>query len=462
MTVSENGHTEFEGCAAMKKYRLIVICMIFSLAFYGCSAQNPEDIRLADRISIDGLDVSRLTASEARKVLENQLQEMMAGLSFEFYLDQNSVIISGEEIPVVYHIEEALAKAGELSGLVLSTSPLREVGCTISLDLDAALPLLQQRLVKLNIPSKDAQVRYNPKQAGFFSFTSEQSGKAVDVAATAQKLSAALLSRTSASIQVDFKPIHPKVTTQMLEKQYILVSEYTTGYKKSPLNASGRVYNIVKAASMIDGVTVAPGETFDINAILGPRQAETGWKQAPGIRDGKYEMEYGGGVCQVSSTLFNAVMMADLTITERRPHSWPSSYVPIGRDATISTGGPNFCFVNDRDTPVVVSAQTDREAHTLTIRIYGSPLPEGITVKVSSKRTSTIPDPGNKILLDATLPSNTTVVDRKSRSGKKSVTYKEYYNADGQLLERITAYEDTYRAIEGIVYVSSDLYYEYE
>ncbi|MDD6888326.1 MAG: VanW family protein, partial [bacterium] len=226
-----------------------------------------------------------------------------------------------------------------------------------------------------------------------------------------------------------------------------------------PQNAADRVFNIRKAAAAIDGVILAPDAAFDCNAVLGDRNEENGWRMAAGIRGGQYVQEYGGGVCQVSSTLFNAVMMADLPITERHPHSWPMSYVDIGRDATISTGGKNFCFVNSTGAPLTLSASVDGEGQTVTVALYGTPvLPDGQYITVSSERTGTLPALPDELLLDESLPYGTRVVEREGREGRTARTYKEYHAADGTLLRRELAYEDTYRSISARVYVSTDLY----
>ena len=160
----------------------------------------------------------------------------------------------------------------------------------------------------------------------------------------------------------------------------------------------------------------------------------------------------------MSSTLFNAVMMADLTVTERHHHSWPMTYVPIGRDATISTGYKDFKFVNSTESELVIFAHLDRSAKTVTVRLYGQKSGEFDHIKVTSKRTGSLPAKGTKVLLDESLPAASRVEERKERRGKTSVTYKEYYDAGDQLIKKETVYEDSYPSIEGLVYVSSDIY----
>ena len=195
-----------------------------------------------------------------------------------------------------------------------------------------------------------------------------------------------------------------------------------------------------------------------MNETILDRSKENGYFLAPAIRNGTYEQEYGGGVCQVSSTLFNAVMMADLPVTERHHHSWPMTYVPIGRDATISTGYKDFKFVNGTEGELVIFAHLDRKAKTVTVQLYGIHSADFDHIEVTSKRTGSLPAKGTKVLLDESLSAGSRVEERKERQGKTSVTYKEYYDANGELMRREKAYEDSYPSIEGLVYVSADIY----
>ena len=141
-------------------------------------------------------------------------------------------------------------------------------------------------------------------------------------------------------------------------------------------------------------------------------------------------------------------MMADLTITERHHHSWPMHYVPIGRDATIATGYKDFKFVNSTEGELVIFAHLDKKAKTITVRLYGIHSDEFDHIKITSKRTGSLPAKGTKVHLDESLSAGSRVEERKERRGRTSVTYKEYYDALGKLIKKETAYEDSYPSIE--------------
>ena len=259
-------------------------------------------------------------------------------------------------------------------------------------------------------------------------------------------------------ITVDLQPVEASVTSEELKARYTLLSEFSTSFKGSTLGRKNRVNNMALAASRINGIVLEPGEEFSMNKTILDRTKENGYYLAPAIRNGTYEKEYGGGVCQVSSTLFNAVMMADLTVTERHHHSWPMHYVPIGRDATIATGYKDFKFVNSTEGELVIFAHLDKKAKKVTVRLYGIHSPDFDHIEIVSKRTGSLPAKGTKVRLDESLSAGSRVEERKERRGKTSVTYKDYYDAAGKLIRREKVYEDSYPSIEGLVYVAANLY----
>ena len=304
-------------------------------------------------------------------------------------------------------------------------------------------------------PAQDAQILFSQDPSAPLMIVPETEGQRID----ARSLAEALVDPDpSPSITVDLLPVKAAVTEAVLRERYTLLSSFTTSFKGSTLGRKNRVNNMALAVSRINGIVVESGEEFSMNRTILDRTKENGYYLAPAIRNGTYEKEYGGGVCQVSSTLFNAVMMADLTVTERHHHSWPMTYVPIGRDATIATGYKDFKFVNSTKGDLVIFALLDRKAKTITVSLYGIHSPDFDHIKIVSKRTGSLPAKGTKMLLDESLSAGSRVEERKERRGKTSVTYKEYYDAQDQLIKKEIACEDSYPSIEGLVYVSSDLY----
>lgn len=276
---------------------------------------------------------------------------------------------------------------------------------------------------------------------------------------SAEELFKLIENRSDNEISYEPRSKEPKVSSNSLMAQNSMLSQFTTSFNKSSLKKENRVFNIKKAASLINGVIVDPNKVFSTNKTIGDRNRRNGWKKAAAISGGTYVEEYGGGVCQVSSTLFNAVMMADLEIVERHHHSWPMSYVPIGRDATISTGIKDFCFRNNTDYPITIFADVNSETNELSICIYGMKNEAFSYIEIESEKTGYEDSLPTEYRLDESLPNGTEIVEREGRRGRRSVTYKLYYSEDGTLIERVVAFKDTYPSIAEIVYRSADLYY---
>lgn len=162
---------------------------------------------------------------------------------------------------------------------------------------------------------------------------------------------------------------YPTVTEDDLKEiKESLISHYTTYFP----NSQGRPTNIKLSSQAIDHYVVGPNEVFSFNQVVGQRTRELGYQEAPVIVNKELVTGIGGGICQTSSTLYNAVDLAGLEIVERHAHSREVSYVPANRDATVAWGGPDFKFRNQYDFPILISAYTSIENGMIEVQIYAS------------------------------------------------------------------------------------------
>ncbi|MFN7252143.1 MAG: VanW family protein [Anaerobacillus sp.] len=168
----------------------------------------------------------------------------------------------------------------------------------------------------------------------------------------------------------------PKVTIEDLEiiKNTIL-STYTTYFDPS---VTGRSQNIKLSSQAIDHYVLGPNEIFSFNKVVGQRTIERGYQEAKEIVNKEFVMGIGGGICQTSSTLYNAVDQAGLEIIERHSHSREIGYVPKNRDATVSWGGPDFKFRNHYDIPILISIETNLQTGKVEVQVFGSNLPDNL------------------------------------------------------------------------------------
>lgn len=445
----------------MKPTILIQYMLILLLLAGACASPGPDSLQeaqaqgvtLGRQIYIDGVLVSDMTIQEAQDVLAKTHADALAAWEYQLIAGDETFTLSADSLPIRFDVEAALTQALALPSYA-PVGEIRSLSCSPQVELAALRAALDTAVTSLNQPAQDATAIYDG-ESGTFVFTQDTVGRKVDVPALAQALQAAIQSGSRDPIQISFQEQAPAYTLEQAQAEHQLICQFSTSFAGSTYGKKNRVHNIQKAAELIDGVEVKPGQEFDMNETLGDRNQENGWKEAAGIRDGTYVQEYGGGVCQVSSTLYNAVLMADLEVTERHHHSWPLGYIDAGRDATISTDGPNFRFLNTSDLPVTLSAYVDSEEKTITVGIYGAPLPEGISIRIRSEKTATLEDLGTEYQVDPTLAPGEVLEVRKSRRGCIAVTYKDYYDAQGQLVETQQVTEDKYRSIRGLVMTAS-------
>ena len=169
-------------------------------------------------------------------------------------------------------------------------------------------------------------------------------------------------------ITIPFEKTEPETTTQELEER--MFRDTLATFTAESSSDSGRKKNLKLACAAVDGIILNPGDIFDYNEALGQRTTAKGYREANAYVNGETVKTVGGGICQVSSTLYYCALMADLEIVTRRNHSYPSSYIPLGMDATVSWGGPEFRFKNNTNYPIKIVASASGGDTTISIMSY--------------------------------------------------------------------------------------------
>jgi len=445
----------------MKRIIILIAFALFALALTGCKEKQYASIEeavtdgavLGERIAIDGIDVSGMGVLEARRAVTAAHRARVEALSYIVRAGGESVLIPGAKLGIAFDTDAVLARAASLPKKVSrrDDGKAREFKTMVSVSAVEISKQANEAALTLKRTPTDAKAYFDREAETGFVYMSETSGLEVDAKELASWLAGKALALEGGATEAPYVDVPADYTVADAENDTQLISEFSTSFKGSTYSKANRVHNIVKAASMLDGVSVKPGEEFSINDVLGPRMGETGWKLAAGIKYGAYVQEYGGGVCQVSSTLYNAALMANLEITGREHHSWPLGYIAAGRDATISTGGPDLRFINNSGACIYIRAFTNEKEKTVTVRIYGRPLPDGVTIRVTSKKTGTLEDLGMEVIVDPALEPGETEIERESHVGITAEAYKEYYAADGTLIKKELVSRDKYRSIKGLM-----------
>ena len=223
-----------------------------------------------------------------------------------------------------------------------------------------------------------------------------------------------------------------------------VLGTFTTRYDASNKNRSN---NISLASDKINGTVVLPGETFSYNQTVGKRTIDAGYKEAGAYAGGKVIQEVGGGICQVSSTLYNAVLYANLEIVDRSNHYFQTSYVDAGRDATVSWGTVDFKFKNNRQYPIKVEAVSKNGVTKISIK--GIKEDTEYEVVIQSEITSII-QKSVKYEEDSSLDSSVEQVEQEGHNGCTSKTYK-ILKLNGAIVSTEEISTDYYHALEKII-----------
>jgi vancomycin resistance protein YoaR len=262
-----------------------------------------------------------------------------------------------------------------------------------------------------------------------------RSGLVLDERATARAILAAGLSPTDRVARVAVRREAPAVSTREARAMGItgLVGAYETAYG----GEANRLHNVRLVASLIDGKLIAPGSTFSFNGTTGERGEDKGFREAPVIINGELQTGIGGGVCQVSTTVFNAAYEAGLPITERTNHALFISHYPQGRDATVNYPDTDLKFRND--TPHWLLLRTFVGPSSLTVALYGAPQNRrvesevGDLVVTGSTPVKRVSDPslyvGETSLQESGSPSRATSVERKVYSAGGKLLYDNKWSS---------------------------------
>ncbi len=363
-------------------YRVALgIALLFSLlagAFFGMIGVSFAFEGILPGVQMGPLDLGGLTRSNA----EIKLQELGVSLeSLPVYIayGEETWQAPAGELGYSLDVDGSVAKAlqvgnnGSVFNRLTERQRVRHHGLLVK-------PILQ--LDRQQFESKLDQAWRNvitePENAGFkvleddrISVVPGRMGTNIDFETLEREITDQIARDWEEPVRVTLPVIlaAPLRTTLDIESMEIngLIAQYSTRFDAGQV---GRTYNIKVAAAALDGQLIAPGDEFSFNRVVGPRSSEAGYKSANVIINNELVPGLGGGVCQVSSTLYNAVLLANLKIVERTNHSLPVSYVPIGRDATVVYGAVDFKFANNTDFYIYMKSEVT--VNNLIVKLYGN------------------------------------------------------------------------------------------
>ncbi|MBU5256683.1 VanW family protein [Tissierella praeacuta] len=428
-----------------KKILLFVVIIVFSIGL-GAGAYIYKNILNIDTIykgvKIDNYDVGDKTKEQALEYIKGKKEVEIDKKSMNLKYDGNIYKINLRELGFSYKYDEAVNNAFQLGregNFIKRLKNISEIksGADIPLESfyesDKIKDMANNISQEINKKSVDAVLNFNN---GKITVTDEVIGKKVLVNELIEKIDKNIYELKD--IEIPVEDVQPRLTKQLLSRINGVIGEFSTSFKGS---GSGRVENIRLSARAISNKLILPGEEFSYNNATGPRSANSGYKEANVIIGGELTPGLGGGVCQTSTTMYNSLLLADLTILERHSHSIPANYVPYGQDAAVSYGYLDLKFRNDFDFPIYTYAKVVSDR--VYVYIYGDTKAKNYVVKINPEIVETI-EPKTEEVYDEKLAPGTRLDMQKGRKGYKVNTYKTIIK-NGKVISKTKITSDHYR-----------------
>ncbi len=386
---------------------------------------SAPEIELEKEVLVDGIAITGMSRDAAKGAILKKYPWAMQ-------------VTYGEEVYEVANLMEAkvnqlldeIYSGGEKESYTLDTSGLEEA-------VTAQAAEVAKRWDK---KAKNGSISSFDKSSDKFVFSGSENGLAVDQQKLIADMNAAISQKQfDAVIQASVSEVSPEFGEAAAKEKYKTIATVSTNTTAN----SKRNTNVRLACEAINGTILQPGQEFSFNDVVGQRTEAKGYQAAAAYNNGEVVQEIGGGVCQVSTTLYNAVLKAGLKTTVRRSHTYEPSYITPGQDATISFGGPDYKFMNNSDMPIGIRASYGGQV--CTVAIYGVPiLEEGVTYSLKSKKLKDMDPPAPTYEEDPTLQPG----EEKVKSSGSLGSYWEtrlVIKKNGEIVSQEVDHNTTYR-----------------
>ena len=425
-------------------------------------------------VYVDGIHLGGMTREQAHEAVQKnaQLKCDEWHVRLETSIGEYVGEINSYHLGMTVHVDDALEEAwrqghtgqtaqerkAEMDALL--TSPYTVSTALPSSDTAAIDSILNEIAMNIYLAPVDAACYFDPEKTNPFEITDEANGRYLNVESIKAQVYDMVSRMEKGVILIEPTTLYPTYTRAYWESRTALIASAYTPI--SSTSEEGRNKNIERACDLINGSIIEPGKTFSFNGIVGPRTKNNGFHKAIEYAYSQQVEGYGGGVCQVSSTIYWAAVRANMEIVKREQHSLKVGYTTFGFDATVNYDGRkiDFVFRNNTESPIYVITKVvrrpkvDKDHNLVLCEIYGVPHEEGVTYDIVAVQT------------EVPIPEATVVPDKKAEHviytdesftqpgavGYEVDSYKVKY-VNGAEVERTFLYHDTYKAVQPVTYV---------
>lgn len=451
----------YEVSLMSRKVKIAVLIFVVLLtsavvSFVSAVAVAGSSDKIFPGVSFKGTNLGNMTKDEARQSLADYADNFGTKTVNAVYKGGSGTFkLSDVEFKVnTTQIVDKAWQAGRQGNFLEQWQERRrmaQMGTEIPLEFSFSKTKMQVVLdkftEKIRIPPKDAKLIVTPEETVMIAESSK--GWGVDVEDSYKQLQEIIKQDREPSMKIKMVEIIPKETTNNIRKLKIngVLAKFTTRFNTAKRN---RTYNIRVAAAALDGQVIKPGEVFSFNKIVGPRSQEAGYKTALIILNNEFVEDLGGGVCQVSSTLYNALLRADVQILQRSSHSLVITYVPLGQDAAVAYGVKDLKFKNNLPCAIIIKSSV--VGNSLTFKLLG----DTALRKTVSISNTIIKESPFKIVYknDPTLPVGKQVVEQKGAKGYVVTSRIAVYQG-GKLISKRFLSSSKYKPTDHLILVGT-------
>lgn len=446
----------------MRKNKKLIIVVILSvcisLPVLVFSGSSQEADKIYTHIYIHGIPVGGLTAIEAEAALMERFQPGLERRTLEYSINGELVAtFTFADFGTRFDFSELIQEAVDYSMLGSLPSRIgRMFGRAYKINAPAGLIIVPERMEsivtglsrKMNTATQNASFAL---ENGNIEITPERAGRAIDIQAAALATYRVLNSLTDGVVELTLQAVQPTYTTTDFKFDVSNLGSFQTTYTGT--DADPRIYNVRLAANKINNQVLHSGEIFSTGTHIGAHKPNSGFKSAIVLVRGEPVEDIGGGVCQVVSTLYNAVLAAELPVVQRHNHSVPVSYVESGFDATVAGDYYDLKFKNNTPHPILISSQMSTGNLRISIHGYES-RPDNRSIRFSAKRVEVIePEPYREVV-DPTIPRDQKHITLESQPGYHIELHKHVY-IDGKEVEVIKINTSIYKPLQGVVAIGA-------
>jgi len=409
----------------------IILMLFFISVMYFTYELTNENIHRG--VKIEDIEVSKLTKDQAYKKVKAETDKLIDNYKVNFAINEEEIKVPLKDFGYTLDLNKAVDEAynyGRSNNIVKNYFQIlkslfakENIIAKANINDNATDSVVNNLGNKIFIEAKDAYPIIG--KDGSVKISKESIGRYLDINETKKLLNIDILDDEKINL-----PIHktePNIHSNYYKGIDKVLGDFSTDYSSSTNN---RKENVKLSASKFNNLKLEPNQEISFNDQIGDITEEEGFKTATVIVSGEYEKGVGGGVCQVSTTLYNSLILSDLEITERHNHSRPINYVDLGTDAAVAKGYKDLKFKNNTNHPILILAQAD--GNTLNFKVLGNSEDRDYQVKIIPERKGVI-NPNVKTKYSNKMYEGESQVEQRGSKGYSYVTFKEIIK-DGQVV----------------------------